>query len=235
MHARITRMHRASKGHSDPESLPETHRPAAPSIVRAQGDALQGGRINRLASLTLVSASLFVAGCTDELTRPLAPTASAVAPRADITPATPIAFRQVSAGWEHTCGVSTSNVAYCWGDNSEGRLGSGTKTGPEQCDVIEAGRKAGSVPCSRQQAAGAGAGAGWAGLPIRERRHHPHLRRNRRERGVLLGGQPQWPARDRHQHGAGELSQRPADFLGVQHAPGASGAWPDLPRRERGL
>ena len=34
-------------------------------------------------------------------------------------------FAQVSAGESHTCGVTTGNVAYCWGDGSSGKLGTG--------------------------------------------------------------------------------------------------------------
>ena len=37
-------------------------------------------------------------------------------------------FRQVSAGWTHTCGVTIDYRAYCWGGNS-GQLGDGTTTG----------------------------------------------------------------------------------------------------------
>jgi alpha-tubulin suppressor-like RCC1 family protein len=32
-------------------------------------------------------------------------------------------FRSVSAGWDHTCGISSFTRAYCWGYNSTGQLG----------------------------------------------------------------------------------------------------------------
>lgn len=35
-------------------------------------------------------------------------------------------FRQVSAGGSYTCGVTTTDVAYCWGSNENARLGNGT-------------------------------------------------------------------------------------------------------------
>ena len=35
-------------------------------------------------------------------------------------------FAQVSAGGEHTCGVTSTNVAYCWGYNGWGQLGDGS-------------------------------------------------------------------------------------------------------------
>jgi alpha-tubulin suppressor-like RCC1 family protein len=54
---------------------------------------------------------------------PAAPTAAAVAP---------LSFRQVSAGTRHTCGVTTTDQAYCWGYNGfstrGGQLGDGTTT-----------------------------------------------------------------------------------------------------------
>jgi alpha-tubulin suppressor-like RCC1 family protein len=37
-----------------------------------------------------------------------------------------LSFRQVSAHFNHTCGVTVGNVAYCWGLNSDGQLGDGT-------------------------------------------------------------------------------------------------------------
>jgi len=36
-----------------------------------------------------------------------------------------ILFRQIDAGWYHTCAVSTSNLAYCWGYGSFGQIGNG--------------------------------------------------------------------------------------------------------------
>jgi len=36
-------------------------------------------------------------------------------------------FRQVSAGWGHTCGITTEYLAYCWGLNWTGNLGDGTQ------------------------------------------------------------------------------------------------------------
>jgi len=39
-----------------------------------------------------------------------------------------LSFREVSAGDQYTCGVTTADVAYCWGSNSNGQVGDGTRT-----------------------------------------------------------------------------------------------------------
>ncbi|HZI77418.1 MAG TPA: hypothetical protein VFD73_25920 [Gemmatimonadales bacterium] len=38
-------------------------------------------------------------------------------------------WRQVVAGWVHTCGVTNANIAFCWGSNGFGQNGNGTTTG----------------------------------------------------------------------------------------------------------
>ena len=45
-----------------------------------------------------------------------------------------LTFASVSVGGDHICGVTTGGAAYCWGWNTLGELGTGTSTGPEQCE-----------------------------------------------------------------------------------------------------
>jgi alpha-tubulin suppressor-like RCC1 family protein len=57
-------------------------------------------------------------------------------------------FRHVSTGATHTCGVTTGNRIYCWGDNGSGQLGIGAGTASETCDLNQ--------PCSTRPVALAG-------------------------------------------------------------------------------
>jgi alpha-tubulin suppressor-like RCC1 family protein len=65
-----------------------------------------------------------------------------------------LTFKTVRATGAASCGVTTSGIPYCWGDNLHDLLGSGitTPVGPEQCpDVagVETGYEAPSIiPCS---------------------------------------------------------------------------------------
>lgn len=37
-------------------------------------------------------------------------------------------FLSISGGFQHTCAVDTTDVAWCWGNNSSGQIGDGTTT-----------------------------------------------------------------------------------------------------------
>jgi alpha-tubulin suppressor-like RCC1 family protein len=64
-------------------------------------------------------------GCGEGPETPTAPSESKLEL---VTAAAPLAFRQVSAGKGHSCGVTTDDRVYCWGRNGSGELGDGTTT-----------------------------------------------------------------------------------------------------------
>jgi alpha-tubulin suppressor-like RCC1 family protein len=73
------------------------------------------------ARLALSGAVLTATACRDDTALPTDPVESG--PAAATAPAPPV-FRSISAGANHTCGVTTSSRAYCWGSNFLGQLGS---------------------------------------------------------------------------------------------------------------
>jgi alpha-tubulin suppressor-like RCC1 family protein len=78
-------------------------------------------RAHVLLSLSLLSISL---ACREDGESPAAPDT----PPALATTASTLVFAQVSAGWQHTCGVTSDNRLFCWGWNADGELGDGTTT-----------------------------------------------------------------------------------------------------------
>jgi alpha-tubulin suppressor-like RCC1 family protein len=64
-------------------------------------------------------------------------------------------FGQVDISPNFACGLTSSGVAYCWGDNSYGQLGDGSTSGPEMCYVYDV-YGSGSWPCSSAPVAVAG-------------------------------------------------------------------------------
>jgi alpha-tubulin suppressor-like RCC1 family protein len=79
-------------------------------------------RLALLLGPVLVAAAL---GCREDARSPTAPE---LGPALDIGAAQALALRQVSAGSNHTCGLTTDDRAYCWGNNDLGQLGDGTTT-----------------------------------------------------------------------------------------------------------
>ncbi|HUQ15930.1 MAG TPA: hypothetical protein VM094_07725 [Gemmatimonadales bacterium] len=61
-------------------------------------------------------------GCGNETESPTGPTLPASATAAALV------FKQLSAGREHTCGVTSDDRAFCWGLNANGQVGDGTTT-----------------------------------------------------------------------------------------------------------
>lgn len=84
----------------------------------------------RGASLILWIAGVVFSGVScrdDNIEGPTDPSTTADAGPALAGAATAaLSFYQVSAGFYHTCGVTTDNRAYCWGYNGDGELGNGT-------------------------------------------------------------------------------------------------------------
>jgi alpha-tubulin suppressor-like RCC1 family protein len=82
-------------------------------------------RACRLAPVLALSILVGALGCREDPTSPTAPASQAALAT---TAPTALVFYQVSAGGQHTCGVTTDNRAYCWGSNDHGQLGDGSKT-----------------------------------------------------------------------------------------------------------
>ncbi len=76
--------------------------------------------LRRIAPPLISTVAIALLACWDNAEPP---TASEILPGSSASALAPFRFRQVSVGEGHTCGVTTDNVAYCWGS---GPLGNGT-------------------------------------------------------------------------------------------------------------
>ncbi|HKU62474.1 MAG TPA: hypothetical protein VJQ44_14710 [Gemmatimonadales bacterium] len=84
------------------------------------------------ATLAACGTVLTVAACHDEAPLPTDPPGTG--PSAATT-STALVFRLISAGANHTCGVTTDNRAYCWGSDFVGQLGSSGSDSPTPREV----------------------------------------------------------------------------------------------------
>jgi alpha-tubulin suppressor-like RCC1 family protein len=56
--------------------------------------------------------------------------------RDSVAPASPIMIQVVAAQGLYTCGLTSAQAPYCWGENSSGQLGNGSSNGPAMCGGI---------------------------------------------------------------------------------------------------
>jgi alpha-tubulin suppressor-like RCC1 family protein len=73
--------------------------------------------------LPLIVGFALLTSCSGE---PTSPSETPASPPSLATTAATLPFAQVSAGLNHTCGVTTGGQLYCWGWNGHGELGDGT-------------------------------------------------------------------------------------------------------------
>jgi alpha-tubulin suppressor-like RCC1 family protein len=97
----------------------------------------------------LAAALLLGVGCGSETDTPTEP----AAPPSLATAAT-LVFRQISAGWSHSCGVTTDNRAYCWGSDSAGQLGDGLTTNRGRPTLVSGGLRFLEVYAGRAHSCG---------------------------------------------------------------------------------
>jgi alpha-tubulin suppressor-like RCC1 family protein len=76
--------------------------------------------------IALAAVALSAAGCGDRSDAPTAPVAAPATGGAASVAATPTVWQQLASGQEHTCGLTASGQAFCWGGNRENQLGDGT-------------------------------------------------------------------------------------------------------------
>ena len=69
-----------------------------------------------------------------------------------------LSFVAVSAGVDHTCGITTAGDAYCWGSNEMGKLGDGTVLGSSIPRLVTGGRQFTSISVGNSHTCGLSGG-----------------------------------------------------------------------------
>src|ERR1044071_4522399 len=77
----------------------------------------------RSASLLGVALLFSLVGCEQEAGSPTGP-----GPAPDAAATSALSFAGMTAGLEGSCGLTSDSRGYCWGLNSFGQLGDGTRT-----------------------------------------------------------------------------------------------------------
>lgn len=79
-----------------------------------------------------------------------------------VGPLPSLSFSALSAGYDHTCGLTTGGSLYCWGENNDGQLGNGGATRSPYPTAVAGGLTAASVGTGLwRSCALTGAGAAW--------------------------------------------------------------------------
>jgi alpha-tubulin suppressor-like RCC1 family protein len=91
--------------------------------------------MKQMVPLLILIGSAAVSGCQQDMSFPSEP---ATTPALS-TAAAGLVFRQLTTGLDHSCGVTTTNLAYCWGKNTNGQLGDGTKLGKGNPVLVQGG------------------------------------------------------------------------------------------------
>ena len=73
---------------------------------------------------------------------------------ASLTTTNGYVFASVSAGGDHTCGVTLDGVAYCWGDNSSGQLGNGTLSNSAMPVLVSGALSFATISAGKQHTCG---------------------------------------------------------------------------------